>query len=275
MPLPDFIIIGAMKAGTSTLHSNLQLHPEIGMSKLKEPHYFDRHFSKPLDWYKSQFISKKRINGESTPAYTWGHFHPEVAERMYKTLPNVKLIYVLRDPIGRIISHLHHDLYRGRFKLEDVNKVVLTDPQYIQTSKYFFQVNHYLAYFDKTQILFITTDSLKNDLNNSLNKICDFLGVENYDFSDKIKVRNQSEKKYLINGYDTVHKYLPRRVANLYHLLFYFINQKIDRPVLMAKTLKKIEQELSPDIEQLKNLTGENYSEWNSFNKIKELKIQE
>lgn len=268
MPLPDFIIIGAMKAGTSTLHSNLQLHPEIGMSRLKEPQYFSKYYDRPINWYKDQFDNSKRINGESTPAYSWNHFYPEVPERIKKTLPSAKLIYVLRDPIDRIISHLHHDLYRDRFKIENVNDVVLQDLQYISTSKYFFQVSKYLEYFKPEDIHYVDTSSLKEDLNNTLNDICLFLGSSEYEFSTEAKVRNQSSNKYLIKNYDLIHKYLPRKAANLYHWLFYFIRIKIERPLLSPEVMQKIKKELQDDVENLKVLTNKDFESWKTYNKI-------
>jgi len=232
MPLPNFIIIGAMNSSTSTLHSNLQLHPEIGMSKLKEPHYFDKFFDKPTSYYMDQFSNAKRLNGESTPAYTWNHIFPEVPERIFNTVANVKLIYLLRDPIDRIISHLHRDLYRGRFKFKDINKVVLSNSNYVQISQYYTQLSYYLEYFDLDKIHILETNSLQKDTNQALNEICRFLGAEEFDSTKWIKARNQSSRKYLIRYYDTAHRYMPRQMARLYHLLFYVANEKIARPIL-------------------------------------------
>lgn len=267
MPLPDFIIIGAMKSGTSTLHSNLQLHPDIGMSKLKEPHFFDLYYDKGIEWYKDQF-QDKRVLGESTPAYTWQHIYPEVPGRMATVIPDAKLIYLLRDPIARIESHLHHDLYRGRLKLKEIDSKVLEDPQYIQTSRYFFQLKEYLKYFPKERILIMETNELKKDLNSSLNEICSYLNVDSFDFTNKVKVRNQSARKYLIPGYDTVHKYFPRQITKLYHLFFYFRNKKIERPKLKEETLIEIKRRLSPDIEELKKFSGKNFDDWKKYNSI-------
>ena len=268
MPLPNFIIIGAMKSGTSTLHFNLPLHPEIGMSKLKEPHYFNKFYHKPLSFYANQFSCSKKINGESTPAYSWNHIFPEVPERIYKAVPDVKLIYVLRDPIDRIISHLHHDLYRGRFSLAEVDNVVLRDPKYVETSKYFLQINCYLKYFDLENIHFLETQALKKDMNEALNEICNFLEVANFDFSHRVKARNQSSRKYLIRYYDTVHNFLPRGATKLYHMIFYVVNQKIARPILKEETILELKSRLKPDIENLKEISGKNFEGWRTYNSI-------
>lgn len=269
MPLPNFIIIGAMKSGTSTLHSNLQLHPEIGMSKLKEPHYFDKYYNKPLSYYSDQFSHAKRLNGESTPAYSWNHIFPEIPERIYNTVPNVKLIYLLRDPVDRIISHLHHDLYRGRFKLKEVNKIVLENPNYVQISRYFTQLSSYLQYFEFENILIMETNSLQKDTNVALNQICEFVGAEQFDFTKWIKARNESHKKYLIWYYDTAHQLLPRHMSKLYHLLFYVANEKIARPILNEETLMELKIRLQGDINELKKISGMKFENWKTYNSIK------
>ena len=270
MPLPDFIIIGAMKSGTTTLYTNLQFHPKIGMSKLKELHFFSRHYDRPVSWYSDQFTNEKPLNGDTTPGYSWAHIFPKVAERIHETVPDVKLIYIIRDPIDRIISHLHHDLYRDRFSPKKVDEAVLKDQQYVRTSQYYYQISHYLEYFDKKQILFVETNDLKADLNGTLNKICEFLGVEEINFEEKAKAGNPnpSTNKYLIKNYDAAHKYLPRFGAKLYHLLFYAIKIKIDRPQLKEETLRALKKELYPDVEELKKLTGRDFSAWKTYNKI-------
>lgn len=275
MPLPNFIIIGAMKSGTSTLHSNLQLHPEIGMSKLKEPHYFDKYYNKPLSYYSDQFSYAKRLNGESTPAYSWNHIFPEIPERIYNTVPNVKLIYLLRDPVDRITSHLHHDLYRGRFKLKEVNQIVLENPNYVQISRYFTQLSSYLEYFEFENILIMETNSLQKDTNLALNQICEFVGAEQFDFTKWIKARNESHKKYLIRYYDTAHKLLPRHMAKLYHLLFYVANEKIARPILNEETLMELKIRLEDDINELKKISGMKFENWKTYNSIKLAKEME
>lgn len=257
-----------MKSGTSTLHSNLQLHPEIGMSKLKEPHYFDKFYHKPVSYYSNQFSNTKRINGESTPAYTWNHIFPEVPERIFKTVPDVKLVYLLRDPIDRIISHLHHDLYRGRLKYNEVDQIVLANLNYIQISQYYTQLSHYLQHFDLEKILILETYSLQKDTNRTLNEICNFLGAEKFDFTKDIKARNQSSRKYLIRYYDTVHKFLPRQMTRFYHLMFYVLNEKIARPLLREETLQELKVKLEPDIDELKKISGKDFKDWKTYNSI-------
>jgi len=123
--LPDFVIIGAQKCGTSSLYSYVTQHPWVAPCSEKEVHFFDMnvHFCLGLEWYRAHFISSmyksyvKRahgyelITGEATPYYL---FYPHAPERIFQVLPKAKLIALLRNPVDRAYSHYHHQFQRGR-----------------------------------------------------------------------------------------------------------------------------------------------------------------
>ena len=268
MPLPNFIILGAMKSGTTTLHHKLNMHPSIGMSRAKEPNFFNENFSKGLDWYEQLFTGDHQLYGEASPNYTKAHIHPHTAANMHAVLPDAKLIYIVRDPIKRIISHLHHNLYRDRLKPGEVDKKVLTSPLYINASRYYYQISQYLEYYPRDRFLFLSFEAMRKDTNATLARICDFLGVEQYDFSkEEDKVYNDTSKKYLIKNYDLVHEKFPAFVVKPYHHLFYFLGIKRKRPVLKEKTLQTIKERLHDDIVAFKELTGMPFEEWKMYNK--------
>ncbi len=106
--LPDFVIIGAMKGGTTSLYDLLTQHPNVQRAALKELHYFDDNFDKGIEWYRSQFSPprwkdrQKFITGEATPTYL---SHPPVPERMAEVVPQARLIVLLRNPVDRAYSH--------------------------------------------------------------------------------------------------------------------------------------------------------------------------
>lgn len=103
--LPNVLVIGAMKAGTTSLHRHLDLHPEIGMSERKELHLFTRpDWRQHLDWYTGHFSSAAPVQGESSPNYTKRRLFPGVPARIAAALPEVRLIYILRDPVERMRS---------------------------------------------------------------------------------------------------------------------------------------------------------------------------
>jgi len=110
---PDFIIVGAQKAGTSSLFTYLVQHPAIAAPLRKEIHYFDLNAERPYSWYKAHFPLHKaldRITGEASPYYL---FHPLVPDRIVKRLPNAKIIIMLRNPIDRAVSHYWHSRRHG------------------------------------------------------------------------------------------------------------------------------------------------------------------
>lgn len=132
MTLPNFLIIGAQKAGTSWLAYQLEKHPEVYLPK-KEIHYFDKEFNyaKGLDWYKSHFdsVTTETAIGEKTPEYLWANgagwedHLSNVHKNLFETLPNARLIITLRNPVDRAISALHHIIRSGRISpLHDINE---------------------------------------------------------------------------------------------------------------------------------------------------------
>src|SRR5690349_3699828 len=120
--LPDFLIIGAQRGGTTSLYNYLQAHPNIHSASIKEVHFFDRKFQKGVHWYRAHFPMRLTkvyagrfrhegfVTGEASPAYL---FHPQVPERIARLLPRVKLIVLLRNPVDRAYSQYYHTLQLG------------------------------------------------------------------------------------------------------------------------------------------------------------------
>lgn len=110
--LPDFVIVGAQKAGTSSLFAALTSHHAISSSLRKEVHYFDlRTDTHPLSWYKGHFLPAfarpgGSIVGEASPSYM---FFPDCADAIARACPDARILIVLRDPVSRAISHYHHN----------------------------------------------------------------------------------------------------------------------------------------------------------------------
>jgi hypothetical protein len=113
-PLPDFIVAGVQKGGTTFLYQEMLRHPEIRGSLTKEVHFFDANFERGVDWYSGMFPrsspDSKMIRGEASPAYI---FHPDGVRRIAQTLPDVRLIVTLRDPVQRALSHYKHERRLG------------------------------------------------------------------------------------------------------------------------------------------------------------------
>lgn len=216
--LPDFLIIGAQKAGTTSLYSYLKQHPKLHSSiSYKELHFFDSHYQKGEAWYRANFPIK-RANKLCYEGSTMYCFHPRAAERISQMLPNVKLIFLLREPVSRAYSSYQHQVRAGREKLsfsqairQEAERIqsdlerIQNDPSYggksyryfsyVEQGKYSVEVKRLLDYFPKQQILFLDSHDLLSDPDRSLRRVFDFLKVPHV----KIKTR----KKFNTGNYNS------------------------------------------------------------------------
>jgi len=139
--LPNLIVIGAQKCGTSGLHYYLSLHPEISVSRPKELNFFiaERNWPRGVDWYRSHFDPNAKVRSEASPNYTAYPQHLEVPERMHSVLPDAKLLYMVRDPLDRIAAHwvhnkgVSHEINWAWDELKTVERLV---PDLIEVKQY-------------------------------------------------------------------------------------------------------------------------------------------
>lgn len=178
--LPSFIIIGGLKCGTTSIHHYLGLHPDIHTSKPKELNFFaaEQNWDLGMDWYRGRFDNRFKVNGESSPHYTNRPRFNGVAERIHQHIPDVKLIYMVRDPIKRILSHWVHATGAGYETREFEPTLELPDTSYIHRSMYWMQLQPYLELFDRTQIEVITQEELGSDRDATMRRAFAFLGVD-------------------------------------------------------------------------------------------------
>ena len=189
MALPNFLIIGAPKSGTTSLYRNLKVHPQIFMPSLKEIHYFSEESfqtEEGLKYYESLFdeVADELSAGEASTGYL---FSPETPERMKALVPDVKLIAILRNPAERIYSHywmkrrrdtLNIDTQRGNISSHFSQLIAHPDVENFVYSFYWQSLNRYLQLFDKSQIKVCLFEDLQQDPQNLYLDICTFLGVD-------------------------------------------------------------------------------------------------
>ena len=178
--LPNLIIVGGLKCGTTSIHHYLGLHPEIQMSKPKELNFFARelNWDLGLDWYASRFDNRFEVRGESSPHYTNLPRFSGVAERIEEHCPDARLIYMVRDPIKRILSHWVHATGAGYETGELVPVLSDPDSSYMNRSKYWMQLQPYLERFDRSQIEIIAQEELQTEREETMRRAFRFAGVD-------------------------------------------------------------------------------------------------
>lgn len=275
--LPNLIVIGAVKCGTTSLHYYMGLHPEISMTWEKEPHFFvrERNWDKGLEWYKSNFTENTMIRGETSPGYTKYPIFKGVPERMHAVVPDAKLIYILRDPIDRMVSNYIQNYSNGnesRTTEEALSHLDDNNP-YICNSKYYMQLEQYLNYFPRSHILIITLEDLYNHRMAVLKKIFRFLDVDENFYSPQFShIKHQSNVKRRKNRIGMFLKRLSetnmakmfseevrRKIGKVLYLPFSF---KIERPMLDESLREKLSDCIKDDISRLREYTGCDFKEW-------------
>ena len=185
--LPDFIVIGAMKAATTTLFRYLAEHPGAFMPKLKEPDFFcvEKTWDRGFDWYAELFAPAPDgvLLGEGSTNYTKAAQFGGVPARIHEHVPDVKLIYLLRDPIERIRSHYVHRYLTGHER-RPAQEVIVSGSGYVDTSLYGRQLAAFREHFPAEQILVVLTEDLRDDPGAVLAQVQDFLGLERHEYPD-------------------------------------------------------------------------------------------
>lgn len=163
MTLPAFVIIGAMKAGSTSLFRWLGAHPDVRLPEEKEPNFFSRdaNWRRGLTWYEGLFpASEALLTGEASVHYTDPDAGARAARRLRAVLPGMKLIFLARDPVERLRSHYRHEVQRGREKRSLVSALRAGDSRYVRCSRYTVMLQPWLDAFPRTQLFTLCFESL-------------------------------------------------------------------------------------------------------------------
>ena len=207
--MPDFLIIGAQKCGTTSLYVYLSRHPQIIPASQKEIHFFDLNYDRGIDWYLSKFPAKINpqrwrseggeaiLTGESSPYYL---FHPSVPQRVKQLFPDIKLIVLLRDPVERTWSHYHHEVRLG-FETLPFEAAINSEGErlagemeklrgdrnyysynhqhytYLSRGRYIEQLKAWMELFPREQFLILNSEEFYANPSATLSQTLTFLGL--------------------------------------------------------------------------------------------------
>ena len=275
MASPNFLIIGAQKSGSSWLARHIRKHPDVFMPR-GEIHFFDKEFNfcRGREWYEAHFsaATTQRAIGEKTPDYLWangkgaeGHL-PDVHRNLHSFYPDARLIVVMRNPVTRAVSAVHHMIRSGRCSpLLSIDDLLIGDKRYlleqhgiIEKGRYYEQIAAYLQYFRRDQFLFLIfeEDVLKSP-HETLAQVCRFLDIDpTFQFGTVSQAVNEFNRSmaglavtYYFKNADPLGRFLDRHLP-----------QGKKKPKL--ETLSRLHQLFAEENEKLFTLLGRRGEAW-------------
>ena len=294
---PNFFIPGAAKSGTTSLHELLDTHPDISMSKEKEPVYwnnklFNEFENLEISRYLNLFEQEVKIKGESTTSYMYyDNFIKNVKDNFHQP---PKFIFILRNPIDRYISHYNWLKGMGKEKRR-IDKIIEEEryldfkeyndypKQYYQFGLYYKWISRFIENFGKENIKIVTFEKLISERLNILNSCYEFLGVSKMDSVNFIK-SNKTNKVIFPSMYHFLRKssigkmkytsiskyFLPKKIRMKIKSLMKiaiknWISVESKKEILSDKQRKNLRDKYFEDVMSLKNKLNYDFSEWEDF----------
>ena len=286
--LPNLLVIGAMKAGTSSFHEMLNQHPDIFMSKVKEINYFidEIYPAKNEEWYKKHFEGGEQLKyrGESSVNYSKRHVHSNVVDRISADLGlDIKIIYLLRNPIKRFVSNFTDGkTYKHIPPDYSINQFVKNNPldqnPYILTSSYYYQLSTYMERFSLRNILIVEYEELTKNTNKVMTEVFNFLKLKNWE-THLPHLNDSSEKRYesaTLNQYrnstlfrkaiQLIPAELKKSMLNsIFFNKLFKVAVSSDSNILDQDSMKLLKDFFKADLEQLRVKAGFQAKNWVDF----------
>lgn len=275
--LPNVVVIGAAKCGTTSMHEYLDSHPDIFMARIKELRFFaDPDHREWLGHYMAQFESSALVVGESSPVYSRAPAVPGAAERMAKLIPDARLIFMVRDPVDRALASYQEERFQG-LDTRPFEEAFgdLDDPYnaFLSASRYAEQLEPYLEHFSRDQILVLSFSDLGPNLQSTMRRVFEFLGLDpSHRFDTAVKYNSGGDRfeygrigRRLRNSRAAfaLRKMSPTGPSRLIlgpgKRLF---SKPLPRLTLDEESRQRLVDALAPDAKRFRDLTGLPFTDW-------------
>lgn len=269
--LPNAVVIGAMKCGTTSLHEFLARHPDICGSDPKEINFFSgENADKPLDWYMAHFDPAKPVRVESSQNYSKAHhpFYAGAPARMAEIIPDARLIYLVRDPIERYRSHVAEN-FIGETR-DDLRWIEANDHR-VKTGLYHYQLSAFLEFYPLDRIMIVDLADLSRDPLATMNRLFAFLGLPElddpalFDFRANVNGEDVLPRRLRTSlPYRAAHKLAPGSVDAVFRwppVRKAFLSKSY-KPELTADEIDRLKAEFAPDMARFRTLTGMDFANW-------------
>lgn len=275
--LPNIVIVGATKAGTTSMHTYLGRHPEIAISRDKELRFFqDPDCRSWLGRYQDNFPTGTRYRAESTPFYSKSPCFPGVVDRMADLVPDARIVYLVRDPVERIVAEYVEQLQWGAAsRTLDAELADADDPRnwLVASSRYATQLREYLRRFDRDRVIVIDLADLAVDAAAVLNRVFDALDLSHVPLGpDELRRLNTREDKRSFPDWllrlrrgplvRAIHRLPERYRRRASEFAQRHLRTPVAAPTLSEATAATLRKVLQPEVDGLRELTGAAYATW-------------
>ena len=175
--MPKFLVAGAPRTATTWLHACMMEHPQIFVPATKEVHFFSFHYDRGLDWYRAQFANRRAelAMGEVSPSYMT---YPEADARIFDVNRDMRLLFVVRDPVERAYSHYCMALRNSSAMSRDIEREMRPEAHFVQEGLYHRHISRFVDRFGKSQVKIMVYEDLANGSAQYLHEVFSFLGVD-------------------------------------------------------------------------------------------------
>uniref|UniRef100_UPI00404B8713 sulfotransferase family protein n=1 Tax=Gelidibacter sp. TaxID=2018083 RepID=UPI00404B8713 len=259
----NFIIIGAAKSATTSLCDALSFHPDVCICHPKEPQFFSKtDWRLHLDTYHQLFTKTAKLYGEGSTNYSkFPSFNKHIHSDIYEYNPEMKIIYIIRNPIDRIKSQYIHMYKRGHETIKDINEAIRLNSGYINYSKYAMQIEPYIAQFGPSNVKILIFDDYIKNPQNVFNIVCDFLKIKQIAIdSDRLNKNTSHSYRIMHHKYDNPKSIFEKLRKVILVIKSYLFKKEFSK--ITEDNKQFISQSVKEDIYKMEQLTQRDLSHW-------------